>query len=101
MNLNFVALRSTPTMTTMAELENDTQAEVEDLTILETREEAAFGAANETAPEDEADDEDEDGEQKQQQQRKDQKNDDKFGMLVLAGEVKEYDPNGNNPRTFE
>jgi hypothetical protein len=85
---------------TMPEREDDTQAEADDSMVLETKEEAAPKAVDETALEDEAGDEAE-GEQKQQSQQKDPKQHDKFGILVLAGEIEEYDPGGNNPHTFE
>jgi len=85
---------------TMPEREDDTQAEADDSMVLETKEEAAPKAVDETTLEDEVGDEAE-GEQKQQPQQKDPKQHDKFGILVLAGEIEEYDPGGNNPHTFE
>jgi hypothetical protein len=84
----------------MPKLEDDTQAEADSSMIPETKKEAAPNAVDEIALEDKAGDEAE-GEQKQQPQQKDQKKHDKFGILVLAGEIKEYDPGANNLRTFE
>jgi hypothetical protein len=80
---------------TIPDLEEDRQADGDGPAIPETKEETALEAEDRTAPEGEASDE---AEAEQQQQ---QEGNDKFGMLVLAGEIQEYDSEGYNPLMFE
>jgi hypothetical protein len=72
---------------TMPELEVDTLAEADDSTMPDTE--------DETVPKDEAGDE-ANGEQQQKEEEYDN-----LGMLVLAGEIQEYDPDRYKQRPIE
>lgn len=71
----------------MPELEVDTLAEADDSTMPDTE--------DETVPKDEAGDE-ANGEQQQKEEDYDN-----LGMLVLAGEIQEYDPDRDKQRPIE
>lgn len=73
---------------TVAKMEDDTQAETDDATISRSKEDTTSEAEDGRASEDEAG---------QHQQKEDSNS----GMLVLAGEIPEYDPDGDDVRPFE
>jgi hypothetical protein len=78
----------------MSDLEEERQADRDDPTIPETKEETVLEAKDRTAPKSEAGDEEDAGGQQQQRNGK-------FGTQVLAGEIQKDDPHGYNPITFE